>query len=221
MARRLFELVLLDQHLFLAVVIVDQPILPLAGFAFGGADRRVERGVAGEAAVHRHHFLLADVQLGRDLGDLVRLQVALVERLDLALDLAQIEEQPLLVGGRAHLHQAPGAQDVFLDRSLDPPHGIGRQAEAAFRIEFLDGLHQADIAFRDHFADRQAVAAIAHGDLGHEPQMAGDELVRGVAVAMLLVTLGEHVFFLRLQHRKAADFFEVAGEAAFAGNDTG
>jgi hypothetical protein len=38
---------------------------------------------------------------------------------------------------------------------------------------------------------------------------------------MLLVALGEHVLFLRLQHGKAADFFQVAGEAAFSGNDAG
>src|SRR5205823_8098035 len=44
---------------------------------------------------------------------------------------------------------------------------------------------------------------------------AGDELMRGVAVAMLAPTLGEHVFLLRLQHREPADLFEIAGEAGF------
>ena len=67
--------------------------------------------------------------------------------------------------------------------------------------------------------DRQAVAAIAHGDLGDETQMAGDELVRGVAVAVLAPALGQHVFFLRLQHREPPDFFEIAGKTAFGGDD--
>jgi hypothetical protein len=53
--------------------------------------------------------------------DLVRAQVALVEHRNLALGLAKIEEEFLLVDGGAHLHQGPRAQDVFLDRSLDPP----------------------------------------------------------------------------------------------------
>ena len=117
--------------------------------------------------------------------------------------------------------QAPRAQDVFLDRGLDPPHGVGGQPEAALRLEFLDCLHQADIALRDHLADRQAVAAIAHGDLGDEPEMAGDQLVGGVGVLMLLVPLGEHVLFLRLEHRESADFLKVAGKPALSGNDTG
>ncbi|BCG99500.1 hypothetical protein MesoLj131b_15000 [Mesorhizobium sp. 131-2-5] len=50
--------------------------------------------------------------------------------------------------------------------------------------------------------------------------MAGDELVRGGRVFMLGITLGEHVLFLRLKHGKAANFFQVAAEAAFAGNNT-
>ena len=174
MPRRLVELSSLDQHVFLAIRLVDQPVLPLAGLAFLGADRRVERGVAA-----RRRFIeitsSSARRAGSRSGDLIGPQVALVERLDLALDLAQVEEQPLLVGGGAHLHQAPRAQDVFLDRGLDPPHRIGGEAEAALRVEALDRLHQADIAFRDHFADRQAVAAIAHGDLGDEPKVAGDQ----------------------------------------------
>ena len=209
----------MDQNRFLALVIVDQPILPLAGFAFSRPDRGVERSVAGEAAVHRDHFFLGHVQLGGDLGHLVRLQIAFLDGLDLALEAAQVEEQPLLVGGRAHLDQRPRAQDVFLDRGLDPPHGIGRQTEAAFRVEFLDGLHQTDIAFRHDFADRQAVAAIAHGDLCNETQVARHHLVGGRAVAMLSVTLREHVFLLWLQHREFADFVEIAIETGFAGGN--
>src|SRR6202021_1962040 len=49
--------------------------------------------------------------------------------------------------------------------------------------------------------------------------MAGDELVRRVAVAMLAPALGEHVLVLRLQHREPADFFEVAGKAGFGRQD--
>ena len=122
--------------------------------------------------------------------DLVGPHVALVEHRDLALGLAQVEEQLLLVGRGAHLHQRPRAQDVFLDRRLDPPHGVGGEPEALLGLEALDRLHQADIALRDHLGDRQAVAAIAPGDLGNEAQMAGDELVRRVAIAVLAPALG-------------------------------
>jgi hypothetical protein len=38
---------------------------------------------------------------------------------------------------------------------------------------------------------------------------------------MLIVALGEHILFLRLEHGKAADFLKVTGQATFAGNDAG
>ena len=188
--------------------VVDQPVHPFAGFAVV-ADRRVERGVAAETAVHVDHVLLGDAKTLGDQLDLIGLEIAFLERGDLALGLAQVEEQLLLIGGGAHFHQRPRAQDVFLDRGLDPPHGVGREPEALFGLEALDRLHQADIAFGDDFRNRQAVAAIAHGDLGHEAQMAGDELVRGFTIAVLAPAARQHVFLLRFQHREPADFFQI------------
>ena len=49
--------------------------------------------------------------------------------------------------------------------------------------------------------------------------MAGDELVRGGAVAVLAPALGQHEFFLRFQHREPADFLEIAGQAGFGRED--
>ena len=72
-----------------------------------------------------------------------------------------------------------------MDRGANPPHGIGGQAKALVGLEAFDRLHQPDIALGHDLADWQAVAAIAHGDLGHEAQMRGDKLVSRVAVIML------------------------------------
>jgi hypothetical protein len=152
------------------------------------------------------------------IWDLVRLEIAFAERVDRALRLAQVEEQLLLVRGRAHLHERPRAQDVFLNGGLDPPHCVGGEAEAFVRLEPLHRLHQADIAFRDDLGNRQAIAAVPHRDLRDEPQMAGDELVRRVAVAVLAPRLGQHVLLLRLQHREPPDLFEIPRQTAFGGN---
>jgi len=97
--------------------------------------------------------------------------------------------------------------------AFDPPHGIGGEAEALFGLESLDRLHQADIALGDHLGDRQPVAAVAHGDLGDQAQVAGDELVSCVAVAVLAPTLRQHVFILRFQHGKPQDLLEIPGKA--------
>src|SRR5882757_5445964 len=49
--------------------------------------------------------------------------------------------------------------------------------------------------------------------------MAGDELVRGVTIAVLLPALGQHEFLLRFQHWEPPDFFQISSESAFSGND--
>lgn len=69
------------------------------------------------------------------------------------------------------------------------------------------------------FADWQAVAAVTHGDLRHKAQMAGDEPVRGLTVGMFRIALGEHVLFLRFQHRELADLVQITIEAGFSGSN--
>ena len=100
-----------------------------------------------------------------------------------------------------------------MDRCPDPPHGVGCKPEALFGLEPLDRLHQADIALRDDMRDWQAVAAIAPGDVSDEAQMTVGELVRRLVVAVLAPALGQHVFFVRLQHREPPDLPKVTGEA--------
>src|SRR5712671_7512121 len=137
-----------DQPRLLAGAVIDQPILPLARVAIF-ADRRVERHVATEAAVHVDHVLLGDTEAFCDELNLVGAKIALFERGNLALGLTEIEEELLLVRGRAHFHERPGPQDVFLDRRLDPPHRVGGKPETLVWLNTLDRLDQPDIAFRD------------------------------------------------------------------------
>jgi hypothetical protein len=60
-----------------------------------------------EAAVHVEHVLLGDAQALGDHFDLIGPHVAFLERRNLALGLAQVEEQLPLGGRAAHLHQRP------------------------------------------------------------------------------------------------------------------
>src|SRR5215471_285302 len=71
------------------------------------------------------------------------------------------------------------------------------------------------MAFRDQVSERQTVAAIASGDLSDQPQMADDEPVSGVAIAVLTPALGQHVFFLRVQHGEPLDLLEMTVDAGF------
>src|SRR5262249_44517334 len=91
--------------------------------------------------------------------------------------------------------------------------------EALLGFEALDRLQQADMAFRDQVSDRQTVAAITSGDLSDQPQMANDEPVSGVAIAVLTPALGQHVFFLRVQHGEPLDLLEMTVDAGSGRNN--
>ena len=204
----------LGDALVLQRLAVDEEVLP-ATFAVI-AQRHVERGVPAHrhATVHRDHVLFGDAEIGRDLGDVLGLEVAILEGVDLVLHPAEVEEELLLRGGGAHFHERPAAQDIFLDRGADPPHRVGGEAEAPFRLELLHALHQADIAFGDQLGGGQPIAAIAHGDLRHEPEVRIDQLGRGISVLMLGPALGQHIFLFRRQNRKLLDLREIAVEAS-------
>ena len=101
----------------------------------------------------------------------------------LLLVLAQVEEQLALRLGRGDLHQPPVAQHVLVDLGADPVHGERHQPHADRRVEALDRLHQADVAFLDQVAHRQAVADVAARDVHHEAQVRQHELPRRVEVA--------------------------------------
>ncbi len=213
-----FRFLGIGDELVLQRTIVLEPVHPFARTVFAVAHRYVERPIAAHhhAAVHIDHFLLGHAEIGSDLVHILGMEIGVLVSVEILLHPAQVEEQLLLRGGGAHFDEAPRAQDIFLDARLDPPHGIGREAEAAIGLELLDALHQADIAFGDEIRHRQAVTAVAHGDFRHQPQVRGDELRRSFGIVMFLIALREHVFLLLRQHREFLDFGKITVEALLA-----
>jgi hypothetical protein len=85
----------------------------------------------------------------------------------------------------------PVLQDVLVDLGLDPVHGERHQTHAARRVEALDRLHQADIAFLDQVGVRQAVAEVAAGDGNHQAKVRENKLTRRLHIAFAVETLGQ------------------------------
>ena len=75
------------------------------------------------------------------------------------------------------------------------------------------------MAFRDQVSEGQTVAAKASGAFGDQPQMANDEPVSGVAITVLTPALGQHVFFVRVQHREPLNLLEMTVDAGFGRNN--
>src|SRR3954462_13900305 len=74
----MIELLVLGHDGFLVGRVTDQPVLPFAGFTIV-ADRRVERGIAAEPAVHVDHVLIRDAEALCNQLHLVGVQIALVQ----------------------------------------------------------------------------------------------------------------------------------------------
>ena len=72
-----------------------------------------------------------------------------------------------------------------MDFGADPVNRERHQAHADRRVEALHGLHEADVAFLDHVAQRQAVAGVAAGDVHDEPQVRQHELAGSLEVAVV------------------------------------
>src|SRR5207244_12943802 len=90
----------------------------------------------------------------------------LVDRLD---HVHRDADRPRLVGDRAG------------DRLADPPRRIGRELVAAAVLEFVDRLHQPDIAFLDQVEELQAAVGVFLGNENHETQIRLDDVLRGLA----------------------------------------
>src|SRR5262245_11397163 len=84
-----------------------------------------------------------------------------------------------------HMHgDADGARlvgDRARDRLPDPPRGVGRELVAAAILEFVDRLHQADIAFLDQVEELQAAVDVFLGDGDDEAQVRLHYLLLGLA----------------------------------------
>ena len=162
-----------------------------------------------EALLHLGDFGRRYAEVSGHSAGFIRAQPAQV-----ALQTSQIEKQFTLRLGGGDAHQTPVAQHVFVDFGADPMHRERHQPHAHTRVEALDRLHQADVAFLHQIAHRQTVAAIATGDMHHESQVREHQLARGAQIVLLAESARQLLLVLAAQHRYAADSINVGIETA-------
>ena len=89
---------------FLALRIIDQPILPFAVTI--RAQRRIERMIrARHAAVHRHHVFFRNSQFIGNFCYRFGVKITIFKRLKFSFQFPQIEKQFFLRSCRANFHQ--------------------------------------------------------------------------------------------------------------------
>jgi hypothetical protein len=89
----------------------------------------------------------------------------------------QSKKQLPLRGRRPDFDQRSRPQDVFVDRSLDPPQGIGGKPGAVAGLEMRSRDDEAEIGLADQIGKRKIVSQVAPRDLCRQAEMAGDERV--------------------------------------------
>ncbi len=92
---------------------------------------------------------------------------------------------------------------------LDPVDRERDQAHAAFRVEALHRLHQADVAFLDQVGVRQAIAEVAARDGDHEAQVRDNKFPRRFEIVGVAEAPGERALFLGAEERKAVHGLDV------------
>src|SRR5437867_3343697 len=172
-------------------------------------DGRVDRDVARrEALLHLDHLLLAHVEA---LGDQLWTGREALALESLAL-LGEVEEELALRLRGADLHQAPVVHDVADNVGADPPHRVGREADAAVGVEVLDRLEQTDVPLLDQIEEVVEGALVLARDHHDEAEVGSDEAPRGLAVLVLVPAHGELVLLLAREDGDAADLGQVALE---------
>ena len=89
-----------------------------------------------------------------------------------------------LVDGLDHVHRDADGARLIGDRARDglpnPPGGVGGKFVAAAVFEFVDGLHQADVAFLNQVEELQAAVGVVLGNRNYQTQVGLDQLALGL-----------------------------------------
>ena len=198
----------------------DRAVGVLAVVGGGGIQHHV---TAGQAGFHLAHLFGLDLEVARDHVDLavgqhLAVRVAL-SRLgaEALLHRAQVEKQLALRLGRGDLDHAPVLQDVFVDLGLDPVNGIADQAHTLVRVEALDGLHQAHVAFLDQVAVRQAITQVLAGNRDDQAQVRHHQPSGGFQVVVVAQAARRFLLVLQGEQRHAVDRRDVGVQVAQRG----
>jgi len=102
-----------------------------------------------------------------------------------------------------------------VDLGTDPVDRERYEPYPAFRVEALDRLHQADVAFLDQVSLRQSVTHVAAGDGDHQAKVRKHQLARRFDVILGSEFAREVAFFLERKDRKTIHGLDIGFQASY------
>ena len=125
---------------------------------------------------HLAHFIFGHVHA---LAEFFRRGLAAHLLQHLARDAVQ------LVDRLDHVHGNTNGAGLIRNRPRDgltnPPGGVGRELVAAAIFEFIDRLHQTNVAFLNQIQKLQAAVGVLFGDRNHQAQVGFDHFFLGAS----------------------------------------
>ena len=176
--------------MLIGAAVVPHLIHDAEGVAAVGIHRLVQAHRVAEGIHGEHHLLPGD---GEVLGDLLHGGLAL------GLGQQRLAGAEDLVGRVAHTAaDTEGAvvTEVAANLADDHGHAVGGEADGLGDIEIVDGLHEADAAHLKEIVGTLAPACEALDDGQHQAEVAADELLAGVLIAVLGTAEKGHHFIV-------------------------
>ena len=179
-----------------------------------GERLRLLVAVAGELGVEREQVVglpellrFEDVFFRRSRGvRRARPRSASCAELDRELLDRAVDREVELLQPARHLDRPALVAKVALDLADDRRRRIGRELDAAFEIEAVDRLEQADRADLHEIVERLAAVRELHREIAHEIEVRDDELVAQPFVLGRTGRVAPGVSLgMRAQHRKASE----------------
>jgi hypothetical protein len=113
-----------------------------------------------------------------------------------------------------NLDDAPVAKHEFVNLGTNPVDSERYETDVVVGIEALDRLHEADVAFLDQVAERQAVTGIAFRNVYDKAQVRQDELTRRIEVVFLAEPDRQRLLVFLAEHGHGTDCLNIGVEAA-------
>ena len=104
------------------------------------------------------------------------------------------------------------AHQVFVNIALDPPNGVGDQANPFVGVELFYRMHQAHIAFLDEIDQFVAELRILSGHLNHKAEVGGYKNLGILGVAFFFIALGDLALLFSGQERIFGNGRHIIGE---------
>lgn len=139
------KIVMLDKKMLMDVDVIEEKVMKLERLELRREKRRIERRIEGKEEVNGKEIVIDEIKIGRDMIEMIRVEIEIVERMNIDINIEKIEEKEIMVGGSENIKKDKRKKDILMDRRIDKKNGIGGKKEEKLRIEKIERMNEEEI----------------------------------------------------------------------------